>query len=254
MANLRMAKKELRRFIKGEVAKISEQSVLSQSITHLADRGGIRVAKAAQETLMSLPEYKSARSISVYLSMPRGELSTSMIVADALREGKEVYVPYIYRLAASASTSRSSVMDMVSLHSLEDFKSLEADAWGIPTPNEASLASRKRCLGEPISQDESAMSTGDSFCRLDLMVMPGMAFDRKLARLGHGKGYYDFFLARYQRKGEGMRAVQSDMPFLVGLALEQQILSGDKEVPADTTDWRLDALVAGDGSLRRQQS
>ena len=40
-----------------------------------------------------MPEYQAARTISVYLSMPGGEISTSEIVRNALDEGKKVFIP-----------------------------------------------------------------------------------------------------------------------------------------------------------------
>lgn len=146
--------------------------------------------------------------------MPKRELGTNSIVVDALRQGKEVYVPYTYNLPAPAPKVPASVMDMVSLHSQEDLDSLEANAWGIPTPSEASIASRKRYLGEPSLDYKSSKEAEGAVESLDIIIMPGMAFDRRLARLGHGKGYYDFFLTRYQRQLEGSSDSGSRMPFL----------------------------------------
>jgi len=38
-------------------------------------------------------------------------------------------------------------------------------------------------------------------------------------------------------------------PTPVGLALKEQLLPDEDSVPADDTDWRLDALVLGDGNV-----
>ena len=35
----------------------------------------------------------------------------------------------------------------------------------------------------------------------------------------------------------------------VGLALDVQLLPGDEKIPVDPTDYRLDALITGDGTL-----
>ena len=42
---------------------------------------------------------------------------------------------------------------------------------------------------------------------------------------------------------------------IVGLALNEQVLSAPEEVPRDATDWKLDALILGNGQiLRRSRS
>ncbi|KAL8723328.1 MAG: hypothetical protein Q9225_000380 [Loekoesia sp. 1 TL-2023] len=235
MANLRTAKKELRRLVRQNLSQIPEHSIQSQSL-------------AAHQTLLSLPEYQSAKRISIYLSMPKGELTTRSIVADALRQGKEVYVPYVYRLAAPTSEGPASVMDMVALHSQEDFEKLESDSWGIPTPSESSIASRKRCLGDGSLDDESSK---EDMHKLDVIVMPGMAFDRRLARLGHGKGYYDFFLTRYQGLLKKSSGSENRLPFRVALALKEQVLPEGQEIPMGPSDWYVDALIAGDEPVLR---
>lgn len=83
---------------------------------------------------------------------------------------------------ASAS-SPPNLMDMLLVESRTDYRSLEPDSWGIPSIPKHSLSHRKNCLEDG---------------GLDLIVMPGVAFDEGFGRLGHGKGYYDYFLARYK--------------------------------------------------------
>ncbi|KAL8981145.1 MAG: hypothetical protein Q9177_005667 [Variospora cf. flavescens] len=184
--------------------------------------------------------------------MPKGELATGPIVTEALSQGKEVYVPYIHKAAATPSEASTSVMDMVSLHTKEDFEGLEADPWGIPTPSEPSIAGRKRCLGKRAFDPQTLEDVREGMQHLDVIVMPGMAFDRRLARLGHGKGYYDSFLSRYEQGLGASTDSESKMPFLVGLALEEQVLPEGKEVPEGPYDWRLDALVIGDQPILRR--
>lgn len=80
---------------------------------------------------------------------------------------------------------------MLSLRSLEDFKTLKRNSWGIPTPPKSSISERENCLDRGISHENDEFG-------LDLIIVPGVAFDHSCRRLGHGKGYYDFFFKRYQ--------------------------------------------------------
>jgi 5-formyltetrahydrofolate cyclo-ligase len=128
--------------------------------------------------------------------MPSGEISTAEIVKHAFHEGKGVYVPYTYKLSKAQEFWPSSVMDMVRLSSLEDYQSLKPDKWGIPSPSKESVSERRNCFGGYGKSDGQALEE-ETENELDLVIMPGLAFDRHLERLGHGKGYYDFFLQRY---------------------------------------------------------
>jgi 5-formyltetrahydrofolate cyclo-ligase len=192
--------------------------------------------------------------------MPGGEISTSDIVRNALDQGKKVFVPYTYSPETTNEGQPKSIMDMVELQSMKDFESLESDKWGIPTPSKDSIQSRANCFGGTgiTNGDTTSVEAG-----LDLIVMPGMAFDSNFGRLGHGKGFYDYFLTRCHQV--------SRMPFRgknywysvcggltnhvkVGLSLTEQFLPPNESVPMDSSDYRLDALITGDGELRRAEA
>ncbi|RAK75037.1 5-formyltetrahydrofolate cyclo-ligase [Aspergillus fijiensis CBS 313.89] len=238
MAGLQAAKKDLRRRMRDALHKIPADSITNQS-------------RVAANRLFALQEYQDARRIGVYLSMPAGELSTTAIVRDALASGKEVFMPYIHKLELSEQ-SRTSVMDMLKLESMEEFEALQPDKWGIPSLPEVQVLRKMNCFGgkgvSPQPEDATKGPYG-----LDLIVMPGMAFDEGLRRLGHGKGYYDHFLTRYSREGAAGGSTKPKLPFLVALSLKEQMLPRTEEIPVADHDWPVDMLIVGDDrSLVRQ--
>jgi 5-formyltetrahydrofolate cyclo-ligase len=64
---------------------------------------------------------------------------------------------------------------------------------------------------------------------LDLVMVPGVAFDREGGRTGHGKGYYDKLLQHARR----------DAP-LVALSFECQLFD---RIPAEEHDIYMDKVV-----------
>ncbi|PVH94271.1 5-formyltetrahydrofolate cyclo-ligase-like protein [Periconia macrospinosa] len=229
MASIAALKKDLRKRIKHLLADVSEAAVATQTSN-------------ATKALLALPEYKAARRISVYLSMPTGEISTTSIVKDALAQGKRVFIPYTYVPDIHMPGQPKSIMDMVELQSINDFETLKPDKWNIPTPSSDSITSRANSFGgKGLTQGKQIQTTDE--VGLDLIVMPGMAFDSNFGRLGHGKGFYDYFLRRSQDA--------SRIPQKVGLSLTEQLLPPSESVPMDTSDYRLDALITGKGELRR---
>ena len=58
---------------------------------------------------------------------------------------------------------------------------------------------------------------------IELIVVPGIAFDRNGNRIGRGQGYYDRFLAGYRHKG---------VPF-IGLAFDFQVVQKIPSLPHD---------------------
>ena len=68
--------------------------------------------------------------------------------------------------------------------------------------------------------------------KMDILVVPGIAFDKNGNRLGYGKGFYDRLLADKRTK------------FSIGLAYSFQLI---EILPYDLYDKRLDAIASEDG-------
>ena len=157
--------------------------------------------------------------------MPNGEVVTRAIIHDALRTDKKIFVPYMYNSEVQDGPKIRSAMDMIFLCSKSDYEGLEPDAWGIPCVAESSVAERGRILedlgafSDAVSQDVTNSKKGSrseetKAGRLDLIVVPGVAFDRGLRRLGHGKGFYDHFLKCYHDLTLLLHGEERRMPFL----------------------------------------
>jgi 5-formyltetrahydrofolate cyclo-ligase len=113
-------------------------------------------------------------------------------------------------------------MHMVEISSMEDFESLEKNSWGIPEPRLTD--NRTDCF----------MAGG-----LDLVLMPGLAFDAQRNRIGYGKGYYDRFLQKSFEFAE-LRSVPK--PVTIAIALSVQMV---EQVPVDDTDIKPDFIING---------
>ena len=96
---------------------------------------------------------------------------TRRIVKEALEGGKEVYVPYIVPAKKSNAEnptikSERAHIDMVSLHSVGDFRRCEEnrDKWGIPSIKATDLQNRKRILGSTDKAWTAFIRFGKSRC------------------------------------------------------------------------------------------
>ncbi|KAF8636942.1 hypothetical protein AX17_003193 [Amanita inopinata Kibby_2008] len=182
-------------------------------------------SRAVTDQIISSPFFTRSKVLSCYLSMPTGELSTSSLVSTILQSDKMIFVPRI--------ESSEGRMDFVQLYGQDDLSSMPSGLWGIKEPSRQWMGTdRLNAMGETCET-------------LDLILLPGVAFDRSLSRLGHGKGYYDRFIQSYVSSGR-------QRPLLVGLALREQLLEAG-EIPMGETDWRVDLIVTPDGIIREER-
>lgn len=119
-------------------------------------------AQSAAESLFAHPMWKKAESVALY-SPIRGELDPVFVWKQALKEGKRLLYP------------RCEGMSM-SFYPVEDPTAMPIGSYGIPEPDS----------GAPVTD----------FSRT-LVLVPSLAVDEKLYRVGWGGGYYDRFLATH---------------------------------------------------------
>ncbi|PCH35410.1 5-formyltetrahydrofolate cyclo-ligase [Wolfiporia cocos MD-104 SS10] len=185
-----------------------------------------RQSQMAVGRVLAAPFFAQSTNVSCYLSMPAGELETAALVSEILRAGKTLFVPKI-------DPSARGKMDFLKVYGEDDLSSLSSGLWGIREPEyEWQGQPRLNALDEAAGQ-------------LDLILVPGVAFDRSLSRVGHGKGYYDRFISAYTRS---KCANAQRKPLLVALALREQILEAG-QVPTALHDWKMDVIVGPDGII-----
>ncbi|KAF8348596.1 hypothetical protein F5887DRAFT_950868 [Amanita rubescens] len=205
---LRGQKNALRKAVRAILRELPLSSIDDQS-------------RAVAAHVISSPFFARSKTLSCYLSMPSGELCTDTLISSILQSDKTLFVPRI--------ESMDGQMDFVRLYDNDDLSSLPSGMWGIKEPGREWQGSARSSV------------MGTSCEPLDLILLPGLAFDRSLSRLGHGKGFYDRFIRKYVSSGR-------QRPILVGLALREQLL-GSGKVPTEETDWKMDLVVTPDGII-----
>lgn len=161
------------------------------------------VSERIVRRFMDLPEYEKAGTVMFYVDV-RDEVRTRQALPEALASGKRIVVPYC-------------LDGELELFWLENMDELELGMYRILEPKvELRDVASKR------------LTPTD----LDLVMVPGVAFDRNGGRTGHGKGYYDKLL-QHARK---------DAP-LVALSFECQLF---EEIPAESHDIFMDKVVTED--------
>ncbi|KAI1146321.1 5-formyltetrahydrofolate cyclo-ligase [Nemania diffusa] len=237
---LHAAKTHLRSLMKQRLSKLAPDAITSQS-------------NAVFDALSGFRPYKDAKTVGVYLSMPSSEIQTDSIVRHALAAGKQVFVPYLHKSGLPAGEGPVRLMDMVSLRDIRDYESLQRDRWGIPSVDGATVHERQRSIGELDGERYADAS-------LDLILLPGVAFDLDpetgaVRRLGHGKGFYDYFLHRYALAAGIENTSSNDGPsvLLYALALKEQLLppSAGETIPVGPHDQPLDGIILGDGQIKQ---
>lgn len=150
-----------------------------------------------QEHVVKSREFQYAKIIGAYFATG-SEVKTDLLIGEAKRLGKVVALPRAEK-------------DMINFYEISSTSELVAGRFGVMEPL-------------PVRPVHT----------IDLLVVPGIAFDKKGYRLGYGKGYYDRYLS--EKKPQ----------FAIGLAYNFQLL---ESLPHDAHDVKMDAISTEDGIL-----
>ena len=150
-------------------------------------------SREIEERLFFLPEFKSARVILFFASF-RSEVDTGPMIRRALAFGKRVVLPKVTGAE-------------LALHEISDLdRDVSPGTWGIPEPHGP----------EPVTLEE-----------IDLIIVPGAAYDEQGNRVGYGAGFYDKLLTAFRK-------------MTVALAFEAQIVPN---VPTEMHDIPIKKIV-----------
>jgi len=149
--------------------------------------------------LIAREEYKKSQTVFIYMDF-KNEVMTSKLIKTMLDEGKKVVIPY--------TDTVNTVIIPVELHDMEN--DLKISPFGYMEPKLENII--------PVNTKE-----------FDLIIVPGVVFDKNLNRIGFGKGYYDRILIN---KRSDVKAV--------AVAYEFQVLY---EIPSEEHDVKMDMII-----------
>lgn len=186
---------------------------MKQLKSHLGEADREAFSKNILKRLYQSPEYKKCSQVFSYVSFNQEVITTDLILT-ALSQKKKVAVPKI----------TGDRMQFYYINSIEDLKP------GI--------------LGilEPVTTEEAIPHPWED----NLIIVPGLAFDKHRNRIGYGRGYYDSFFMKY-----------GNCPLKkIALAYDFQVLS---ELPAEEHDIKVDQIITqnniiGNDSVKSRNS
>jgi len=168
-----------------EVSFLTKDEIRKQirnDLRNQKEEDRLRKSLVIQDRLFALPEFNDSKTILFYVSFD-GEVETSEMIRQAKRLGKRIALPNILK-------KEKQIIPIL----VKSINNLEIGPYGIKQPS---------------FDPEFSLDPGD----VDLCVVPGIAFDRTLHRLGRGAGYYDRFLTTLPERTH-----------TVGIAFDFQVL------------------------------
>ena len=237
-----MTKSEIRSFVKGLVRGISVEE-------------RARFSEALKEEVVGLECWRSANEVMLFFSLP-DEVDMLPLIRAALAEQKRIYLPRVIATQVSRGVDVCEVAEgnTLAMGGTLPKKSEQAMGSTMPMrgtlPKESTLPAGNGERGEEMVLEVRELAPGQlalgrwgiweptdeapllsDYSRLDLVVVPGVAFSSDGKRLGRGKSFYDRFLPLVPRAA------------FVGVCYPCQVV---EQIPADPWDIGMDIVCCGE--------
>ena len=183
------------------------------------------LAQAAARVLLQTPVWQQAHSVALYVAV-RGEMDTDSLLQAAWQSGKQVLLPRcVPRCVMDGPTTMrfTGGPDVLRFIPCQGPEALAPGAFGIPEPPDTVDTIDLACANEPEVVP-------------DLIVAPGLAFDRTGTRLGQGGGFYDRYFFRPEIAGV----------LRIGYSYAFQLV---EHLPRDPWDLSVDCVCTEQGIL-----
>lgn len=151
------------------------------------------------EHVLKSSHWQYATHIALYFSVQK-EVNTHGLIERAWQEGKVIYLPKCL-----------PKQKLLSFYRVDRWEQLGKPYFGIK---------------EPIPEQCTLLKAEE----LELVIVPGLCFDREGFRIGYGGGYYDRFLAQLNRA-------------IPRLSLSFQFQLFDHPLPREHTDQPVDRII-----------
>ncbi len=178
---------------------MTKQKIRSKMLLRLKrqeEKDRNRKSRIIKNKLFRMTVFKKAKTVMFYIAFG-GEVKTEEMIRRAKKIGKIVCVP---ALSPSASLGINSIEGQV-------MKKDRISMRPVLMAGHAELVKGPYGVMQPVIQKVVNLQS------LDMVIVPGLAFDKKGNRLGRGKGYYDRFIKEIPRNAN-----------TIGLAYDFQIL------------------------------
>jgi 5-formyltetrahydrofolate cyclo-ligase len=159
------------------------------------------------EKILSLEKFQKAKNVLLYYPI-ESEVDIKEVIEYCWECGKNVYFPFIKEVVIGKANSYLELRG--------------TGKYWEPIGKDVGKG-----YGKDIGKDDSEI--------LDVIIVPGLAFDNAGYRLGQGMGWYDKYISSIKFKFK-------KKPYIIGVCFKEQLL---ENIPHESHDIKMDEVLWG---------